>query len=271
MLDSDTEMSEVSDLTEVGVLIPTLFSRPEYLEECIKSVRKSGNVSIFLMGPECEEANRFIKLVDHFLPEPAANSLAEKLNFGLSSFPKEIEYVTWIGDDDLLAEDSMSRALQIMKQKQDVVMVFGDCLYVNNQGKAIGKNKLGNMAIWLMSIGPFLVPQPGSLYRRTAVSAVGGLDASLSLAFDFDLALKLRKLGRIEHIPQNQASYRWHKEALSVKLRDRSVAEASLVRRQNSSGLLRVIVLVLNPVVALATKFAGTLLGSSPLSKAENR
>ena len=270
MLDSDTEMSEVSDLTEVGVLIPTLFSRPEYLEECIKSVRKSGNVSIFLMGPECEEANRFIKLVDHFLPEPAANSLAEKLNFGLSSFPKEIEYVTWIGDDDLLAEGSMSIAQNIMKEKQDVVMVFGDCLYIDNQGKVIGNNNLGSFAKWIMSIGPFLVPQPGSLYRRTAVSVVGGLDPSLSLAFDFDLALKLRKLGKIEYIPQNQASYRWHKEALSVKLRDKSVAEASLVRRQNSSGLLRLVVLLLNPFVALATKFAGTLLGRSHRPEPKN-
>ena len=244
----------------VGVVIPTLFRRNDYLLACISSVRAAGNTYILLMGPQSSNSRNFTDLADDFIEEPSEGTLSAKIDFAMRSLPKNLEYITWIGDDDLLEEGSMDRATAILDSNPEAVMTFGACRYIDAQGKQIGINKSGRWAVWLMKFGPFLAPQPGSLYRRFAYENCGGLDSSYSLAFDYDLAMNLKVQGDILYLPFFQASYRWHQDALSVGQRGRSVQEAQLVRIKHSSGLARVIVAAVNPIVSVTTQIAGLLL-----------
>ena len=212
------------------------------------------------MGPKSSNSRKFKDLVDDFIEEPSEGTLSAKIDFAMRSLPKNLEYITWIGDDDLLEEGSMDRATAILDSNPEAVMTFGACRYIDAQGKQIGINKSGRWAVWLMKFGPFLAPQPGSLYRRFAYENCGGLDSSYSLAFDYDLAMNLKVQGDILYLPFFQASYRWHQDALSVGQRGRSVQEAQLVRIKHSSGLARVIVAAVNPIVSVTTQIAGLLL-----------
>ena len=57
------------------------------------------------------------------------------------------------------------------------VVAFGACRYIDPQGRELWISKAGPWAPRVLKWGPDLIPQPGMLVRRSAWSAVGGLDA----------------------------------------------------------------------------------------------
>jgi 2-phospho-L-lactate guanylyltransferase (CobY/MobA/RfbA family) len=48
--------------------------------------------------------------VDQFVVDPGSG-LPEAINKGLAELPLEIEYINWLGDDDLLKPESISKAV----------------------------------------------------------------------------------------------------------------------------------------------------------------
>jgi hypothetical protein len=113
-----------------------------------------------------------------------------------------------------------------------------------------------------MLCGPQLIPQPGSLFRRSSFEQVGGLDESLKWAFDLDLFLKLRKVGKFGFLKEPLAEFRWHEGSLSVGSRQGSVDEASKVRRQHLPQVIKQASVVWEPVLRKIILFAGTRVSS---------
>lgn len=244
-------------VSRVGLVIPTLFSREDYLRDCIQSVRASGDVYILLMGPRRNNWQEFIPLVDEYLEEPQLPSLTTKLSAAMRALPAEISFITWLGDDDLLEPGSMKLAARALQTDSTLAFVYGGCKYIEANGNQLGINNSGQWATALMRFGPFLIPQPGSLIRRSHFEEVGGLSSEFDLAFDFDLVARLKRVGKIHFLGGVQASYRWHADALSVGQRGKSAREAARVRAVNSRGFVKLVTVALNPVVALLTLAAG--------------
>jgi GT2 family glycosyltransferase len=146
-----------------------------------------------------------------------------------------------------------------------VVMVYGDCRYIDQGGNELFINRSGEVARKLLGYGPQLIPQPGALWRRDAFEAVGGLSADFDLAFDYDLFMKLKREGTIAYIPQILASFRWHPDSLSVKSRWKSAKEASRVRIRHHRGFSKLLI-ALEPAIVLATWMAGKLVTRFRLS-----
>ena len=246
-------------MKRIGVVVPTLFRRGDYLRQSLRAIQKAGDAYVILMGPDVEaNANGYRSLVNQLIEEPEARTLSEKLCFALVSFPKDIELITWIGDDDLLAPGSLRFLEQEFIEDPELILAYGGCDYIDAQGTKIGQNKSGPWALNLAKLGPFLAPQPGSLFRRKAFEAIDGLDSNLKLAFDFDLFLGLHKRGKTKYVNRTLASYRWHEYSLSVSQRSASVREASIVRTKHASPWLRSLLKITNPVIELVTYLAGS-------------
>ena len=255
-------------MKKIGVVVPTLFTRPDYLQQCLKSIRAAGEAHVILMGPNVEKnAKPYKHLVNQLVEEPKEGTLSSKLSFALSSFPKEIELITWIGDDDLLESGSLTIPQVEFENDDELVLVYGSCDYIDSAGKKIGKNKSGPWALGLAKVGPFLAPQPGSLFDRIAFEAINGLDETLKLAFDFDLFMALSNEGKVKYVKKTLASFRWHEDSLSVAQRTLSVKEASIVRKKHASRALKTVLFFTNPIVELATYVAGSMVNSRLKSK----
>ena len=253
--------SRLSDVTKIGIVVPTLFDRPEYLKLCLASIREAGSAHILLMGPQIyERRSDILSMVDQILEEPPTGNLPSKITYALNCLPSDCIYVSWLGDDDKLKPDSL-RLTSRMLDTTDSALVFGGCEYIDEKGNQIGLNRSGPWAMSLARLGPFLAPQPGSLMRRSEFDKIGGLDSHFALAFDYDLFLRLGKEGKIKHLSAILASFRWHGDSLSVKSRKQSSREASMVRIKNSQGSLAVLVTVLNPVISSLTLLAGSIVG----------
>jgi hypothetical protein len=243
----------------IGVVVPTLFSRGDYLRHSLEAIQKAGDAYVILMGPNVETNSKDYKgLFDQRIEEPKTGTLSEKLSLALSSFPDNIDLITWIGDDDLLAPGSLEFLEKQFKDDENLYLTYGACDYIDSNGNKIGQNISGPWAIALAKIGPFLAPQPGSLFSRHVFEAIGGLDSNLKLAFDFDLFMGLHKHGKAKYINKTLASFRWHEGSLSVGQRKTSVKEASIVRIKHASLWLRPLLIISNPLVEVATYLAGS-------------
>lgn len=254
----------------VGIVIPTIGGRPEYLPLALASIRKAvddpKDVYIILVGRAGFDPKPYAHLIDEYLDEPESN-LAAKINFGLRALPTSIEFFNWLGDDDLLTPGSLTIALEAINDPRHAkngippVLVFGGCEYIDPTGKPLWNQKSGQWAVPLLRFGPQLIPQPGALYRRDAFEAVGGLSTKFGWAFDFQIFLSLSKIGRAIYIPQTLANFRWHPGSLSVSRRRESVAEASQVRKAHLPKILHPISELWEWPVRQATYLAGVRLG----------
>ena len=224
----------------VAVVVPTLGRRLDYLRESLESIRGAGDALILLVAPAAFDASALIAegLADSKIDE-AVPGLTAAINQGFASLPADVEYAAWLGDDDRLHAGALDDAVAVLDRKPRSVAVYGACEYIDGEGRRVWRNRSGWWAAPLLRFGPDLIPQPGSLFRRSALDEVGPLRTDLGWAMDFDLFIRLSKVGRLTYLPRTLADFRWHADSLSVRAREDSVREASEVRRAHLPGWLR--------------------------------
>ncbi len=256
----------------VGVVVPTIGERPQYLESTLKSIREAGESYIVLVGREGFDGSSIQKagLVDLYVDEDDT-SVPNKINQGFRALPTGIEYITWIGDDDLLAPGALEIATTTLNKPEKPVLVFGHCQYIDSDGNDVLVKRSGSWAVPLLRFGPQLIPQPSAFFRRDAFERVGGLSDRFQFAFDFDLFLKLTKSGKAVFIDQILSSHRWHKTSLTYSRRGESVREASRVRVSNMPKIVRAFSFLWEYPVMAVTYFAGAFLSGNLVTVLKGR
>jgi GT2 family glycosyltransferase len=225
---------------KVGIVVPTLGTRTDYLEQNLRSIRAAGEAYVLVVAPKSFDQAKLKNagLIDQFVEDPK-QGLAEAINLGFERMPKNIELINWLGDDDLLTKDSLEKSSKALQANTGAAFAFGACDYIDDRGNKIWANKSGPWAVPLLRFGPDLIPQPGALFRRDAFNETGQLSSKFGWAFDLDLFIKLSKIGKGIYLPETLASFRWHPDSLSVGMRKKSVAEASAVRKSHLPAWLR--------------------------------
>ena len=246
-----------------AIVIPTLGTRDEFLIQCLRSIRKSGSAHICIVSPDLDLVTHFQKqgLMDQHVQDDS-EGLPAAINKAFRALPDHIEFINWLGDDDLLKENALNFMRSFLQMNPHVGMVYGKCDYIDEQGNKIWKNNSGQWASSILAVGPCLVPQPGALFRRNVFNLVKGLNQDLSWAFDLDLFIRIKKVSKLKFVPIDVASFRWHPDSLSVGMRKGSVNEASSVRRAHLSRMFRPLSYIWELPVKKATFFAGLKLSS---------
>ena len=218
---------------EIGIVVPTLGTRPEYLAQCLNSIREAGFCLVHIVMPASASLPPEISpdLYNQVIADPGMG-LAAAIHAGLISFPERVRFMNWLGDDDLLKPGSLETTSDALRTDAKAVLAYGGCDYINSTNQVIFTNKSGKYAVPLMRFGPQLIPQPGSLFRREAYEKIGGLNPEFKWAFDLDLLIRLSQIGNLNFLNLTLASFRWHDDSLSVGGRDGSVREASRIRKQ---------------------------------------
>lgn len=248
----------------IGLVIPTILSRPQYIKTSVTSALKSGASVVLVAGP-AEVISWFKTSFSEpnliYLEDIPGMALGEKISRAIKALPPGLDYVSWIGDDDELVQGALVGLAEQMQKDSEIVLAYGDCEYIDQFGAKLFVNIPGQNAAAILNFGPQLIPQPAALFRRSAFDRAGGISGEFNLAFDFDLFLKLKKQGSFVYKPGKIANFRWHSDSLSVKRRWQSVSEASKVRTRNYPAWIRILLLFFwEPLVIFATYFAGKLL-----------
>jgi GT2 family glycosyltransferase len=252
-------------MKQVGVVVPTLGTRGEYLATCLQSLKDSSVGHVCIVCPPHVDISKFIEegLVHQKVDDPG-KGLAAAINAGVNSLPQSISIINWLGDDDYVNPRSIEAALSILTAKESTVMVYGSCTYVDQDNIVVWQNRSGSFAAKILRFGPCLIPQPGALIKRRAFVEAGGLNEGLGWAFDLDLFIKLSKLGALKFVGMNLASFRWHSDSLTVSLRRNSVQEASRVRVSHLQPLTRYLSFLWEPIICSLTFHSQVLVRKSP-------
>lgn len=240
------------------MVVPTLGNRPQLLRQCLASiVEQSIESTVVLVAPR---ENVDVKAIaGEFGAQLVADpgSLAAAINVGVAHVPShDVEYVNWIGDDDLLEAGSLQSTVEALDNALGSVLAFGACRYIDENGAELWVSKAGQWAPRILKWGPDLIPQPGMLVRRSAWEAVGGLDESFRFAFDLDLLLKLQVQGNFVDVGRVVSSFRWHGDSLTVGDRSTSLHESEVARRRALSPMARRLAWIWEGPVRVATRVA---------------
>lgn len=224
----------------VLIVIPTLGNRPELLEKSISSIRdQSMTVDIAIVSPPSPFVSDLANTRGITWIADPNNGLAAAINHGVNEAVQDHSFVSWLADDDLLTPLSLSLTTAALDSHPDAVLAYGPCRYIDARGTDLWINQAPSWVVPVLSWGPQLVPQPGMLVRSQAWREVNGLDETYSMAFDFDLLLRLKKLGRFIRVPQPVSCFRWHSDSLTVDDRTRNLHESERAKRAALSPKLR--------------------------------
>jgi GT2 family glycosyltransferase len=253
----DNAVTTESEAAEVLLIVATLGRRPEYLRQTLDSIRSQSVRSDIIMVAPLDApglAETAVEFGARLIPDPG--SLPKAINLGAQEGLRGQKYLNWLNDDDLLEPGSLKATKTALEADPTAAVAFGACQYIDGQGRPLWVSKAGSWAPRVLSWGPDLIPQPGMLMRTEAWRQVGGLDTSYSLAFDLDLLLKLKKVGRLVDTGTVVSSFRWHADSLTVDDRTTNLVESERAKRASLGPVAVLLAWIWEPPVRFAIRRA---------------
>lgn len=241
------------------VLMPTLGTRNELLRQTLASIAAQKPVlfDIAMVFPLKNKATKALaKEFAAIMVEDPGAGLSSAVNAAIAAAKPWHEYLTWLGDDDLLTPGSLATSVKALDQDKTAVVAFGYCDYINLAGKHLFTSRAGRFAPWIMTWGPDLVPMPGLLMRRRALEKVGDFDVNNKWSMDLDMLLRLRKVGKFINTRTSLACFRWHETSQTVSNRPKVLEETEMVKRKYLPKSLRVAAPLWERPVRIATNLA---------------
>lgn len=217
--------------SDVCVVVPTLAREEVWLRQSLSSIRSQGEVAhLRIVAPDSSRVRSIAAEFSAELLVEQGRGLSAALNQGFSGLPERIEFLSWLGDDDLLAPDSLVRARQALLDDPDAPFVFGRVRYIEPDGRSKWLLRPGRWAVPYGHWGHNFIAQQGGLMRRSCFEQVGGIDESLLNSMDQDLFLKLARLGSPAYLPIELGA--WRIQPASISSTKGAADESKLVMRR---------------------------------------
>ncbi|HVB34256.1 MAG TPA: glycosyltransferase [Patescibacteria group bacterium] len=155
------------------------------------------------------------------------------------------EYVLFLDDDDWLLEGALARLGDALRREPSAVGAVGAYIYQNNWGswnRSAHPRRCHVRNIWPDLLFGWMPLPSQTLLRRSAIAQAGGWDEALPLSEDYEIWLRLARLGPAVLIPQAVLTYRIHPGQtaragtweINIKLRRIAVANQSEQEKQRA-------------------------------------
>lgn len=202
-------------MTLVSIVTPS-YNQAPYLEQTIQSVLEQDYPRIEYIVIDGGSTDNSIEVIKNYADRLAYwtsekdSGQAEAINKGFAHAKGEI--LAWLNSDDYYMLNTVSVAVRCFEQNPDVVMVYGDMLAVDGDGRTL--NLLKYKQLSLEDLLCFqIIGQPSVFFRRSALEKAGPLEPTFHFMLDHHLWIRLAQQGRILHVPQVWSAARYHAEA----------------------------------------------------------
>jgi glycosyltransferase involved in cell wall biosynthesis len=219
----------------ISIVLPT-YNGSRYLREAIESclAQTYQNWELILVD-DCstdatpdiiaEYTSRDRRI--HSIRHEVNKKLPEALNTGHAA--ARGEYLTWTSDDNRLLPSAIEEMTRFLEEHPGVGVVYADCVLIDEAGRymqdfpALPASRLAYMD----ALGACF------LYRRAVYETLGGYDAELFLAEDYDFWLRAYRQFELAPLHKILYEYRWHNLSLTKSANRRAIrtsAERALRR-----------------------------------------
>jgi len=220
-----------ADWPSVGIVTPS-FNQGAYIERTIRSVLLQGypRLEFFIMDGGSTDASvdvirRHERHLSGWVSEPDKGQ-SDAINKGMARLA-HAEWVTWLNSDDILLPGALRRIGEAARRSDAVAIIGSGVHRMGVRGRRIpAPPSPGLDATTVRNWRRASFLQPACFFRKDAFDAVGGVDASLQYAMDFDLWVKLGERGRFEVIDAVIAEDLQHPDAKTQKAMAEYYAEA---------------------------------------------
>ncbi len=223
-----TEMSQGSDNPDNGnctcpriSIVTPSYNQGKYIEETIRSVllQDYPNLEyIVIDGGSSDSTLQILKKYDRFIrwiSEPDEGQ-TDAINKGLKMASGEI--VAYLNSDDRYEPGTFMRIASFFCQQDDVAMVYGDILHIDEDSHVINTYSPGKIRLEEYIGCCVYLPQPTVFFRKQVMEEIGFFDTTFNLAMDLDYWMRIFLRYKTEYIPLTLAAARLYPEAKSSAL-----------------------------------------------------
>ncbi|MCI9218163.1 MAG: glycosyltransferase [Lachnospiraceae bacterium] len=208
------------DLPLVSVITPS-YNQGEFIKATIDSVLNQDypNIEYLVMdGGSTDNTVEVLKSYGNRIQWVSEKDLgqADAVNKGIRRAKGQI--IGWLNSDDTYLESAISKMVSYMKTHPDTDMVYGEGYYTDKEGNVVERyltekydvQRLAEMCI---------ICQPTAFFTKEIVEKAGMLDVEHQLSMDYELWMRMAKLGKIAYIPEYIATSRMYEENKTLSRR----------------------------------------------------
>jgi len=161
------------------------------------------------------------RLVLHVEPN-RGSGLVDALNTGIEVI--STSFIARLDADDIVTQDRFALQVSAMLVDPDIAVLGGQVQYIDSAGRILGKSEyfsgtLNNLSEFKSKC---LIAHPSAMIRRNALLEVGGYRSicrkgRTDIAEDFDLWLRISRVGKVCNLNAIILFYRQHPDQLSSK------------------------------------------------------
>jgi glycosyltransferase involved in cell wall biosynthesis len=208
-----------ADAPDISVITPTLRQAP-FLEQAIDSVADQREVRVEHVVIDGGSDDGTLAILQRragpllrWVSEPDRGQ-SDAFNKGLSMARAPL--IGWLNSDDTYAEGALALVVRRFA-KSDADVIYGDTEEIDADGRVRRLVRARGADARALLLQRFMLYHPALFYRRSVFERIGTADPSLHLVMDFDLALRIARHCRMEHLDAVLARHRTHGAAKSAR------------------------------------------------------
>ena len=205
-------------MTLISIVTPS-FNQAAFLEQTMQSVLEQDYPRIEYIVVDGGSTDNSVNIIRKYESKLAwwvsekDSGQADAINKGFARATGEV--IAWLNSDDYYLAGTVSAAIKIFEEYPEVVLVYGNMLSVDKNGKTF--NTLNYKQLTLEDLLCFqIIGQPAVFIRRSALRAAGKLDPTFHFMLDHHLWIRIAQQGEILHVDQTWAAARYHAEAKNI-------------------------------------------------------
>lgn len=230
----------------VSILTPS-FNQARYLEATIQSVLSQDYPRIEYLIVDGGSTDSSVDIIKKYSDRLAwwvsekDRGQTDAINKGFARATGDI--LAWINSDDTYEPGAVSAAVKYLLEHPEAGMVYADCNYINEDGRAIGRFPAAQTDLPRLRRGYVHIPQQTMFFRADLWKQVGPLDPSFYFAMDYDLWTRIAARSELKYLAgQVWANFRIHTSGKTIAADDRCWPEMLRVHYRDGGSFFAPIV-----------------------------
>ncbi len=214
-------MPDGSEWPRISIVTPS-YNQGQFIEETIRSVLLQGYPNleyIIIDGGSSDNTIEIIKKYEkyfsYWVSEPDKGP-TDAINKGWQRSSGEI--VAYLNSDDAYLPGTLATIAETFQENTDARVVCGNELKIDSEGFVISESSI-EKAERLSLLHLNFISQPASFIRRSTLELAGGMNLDVHYIFDFELWLRITRLGPMKPIQRVLAVTRWHNDTITITRR----------------------------------------------------
>jgi glycosyltransferase involved in cell wall biosynthesis len=221
----------------ISVIIP-VFNGEKTLQETIESVLNQNwrDFELLIINDGSEDATLEIvarfkdSRIKIFSYPNAGQSTSRNRGIGLATG----EYISFIDADDLWTPDKLEAQLRALQENPKAAVAYSWTDWIDESGQLLGQgshNTEQGKVFAKLLLNDFVANGSNALIRRQALTEVGGFDASVTPAEDWDMWLRLAVHYEFVAVPYVQVFYRISPSSASFNVWKMEVSSLQVIEK----------------------------------------